>query len=289
MYIESALHQRGYYTSGNTVQRDIIRLWGQQRDIKHAKECLSELHLPWGSVPGGECAAEFPHRMELQSEDEGGVYCTSEQIIFSAADCSPLLLSSFFSFTLSFHCNLLYLRTQFIKLDCLSRVVPAVSWFVWRNKQKRKMNVHNRHLSELLSAGLFLLSDLTSSWWRRKHCWDRSVSVWSTPLSRPGDGHVVDPCTSSSLAFCSLPAATSEAAMLTLQQKYTSLQPGAAQSLKSTVHRQTGNVNNSWCDRNKAISLSVLYVQIEKETTGLKTEQLRVYRIMFLLIIWIAA
>lgn len=77
--------------------------------------------------------------------------------------------------------------------------------------------------------------------------------------------------------------------MLTLQQKYTSLQPGAAQSLKSTVHRQTGNVNNSWCDRNKAISLSVLYVQIEKETTGLKMEQLRVYRIMFLFIIWIAA
>lgn len=72
MYIESALHQRGYYTSGNTVQRDIIRLRGQQRDIKHVKECLSELHLPRGSVPGGECAAEFPHRMELQSEDEGG-------------------------------------------------------------------------------------------------------------------------------------------------------------------------------------------------------------------------
>lgn len=126
MYIESALHQRGYYTSGNTVQRDIIRLWGQQRDIKHVKECLSELHLPWGSVPGGECAAEFPHRMELQSEDEGGVYCTSEQIIFSAADCSPLLLSSFFSFTLSFHCNLLYLRTQFIKL-----VVSAGLFLLW--------------------------------------------------------------------------------------------------------------------------------------------------------------
>lgn len=99
------------------------------------------------------------------------------------------------------------------------------------------MNVHNCHLPELHSAGLFLLTDLTSSWWRRKHCWDRSVSVWSTPLSRPGDGHVVDPCTSSSLASCSLPAATSEAAMLTLQQKYTCLQPGAAQSLKSTVHR----------------------------------------------------
>lgn len=54
-------------------------------------------------------------------------------------------------------------------------------------------------------------------------------------------------------------------------------------------HRQTENVNNSWCDRNKAISLSVLYVQIEKETTGLKTEQLRVYRIMFLFIISIKA
>lgn len=54
------------------------------------------------------------------------VYCTSEQIIFSAADCFPLLLSSFFSFTLSFHCNLLYLRTQFIKL-----VVSAGLFLLW--------------------------------------------------------------------------------------------------------------------------------------------------------------
>lgn len=196
MYIESALHQRGYYTSGNTVQRDIIRLWGQERDIKHVKECLSELHLPWGSVPGGECAAEFPHRMELQSEDEGGVYCTSEQIIFSGADCSPLLLSSFFSFTLSFHCNLLYLRTQFIKLVCLSRVVPAVSWFVWRNKQKRKMNVHNRHLSELHSAGLFLLTDLTvgkegnifrieASLYDRLLCLDQAMAMLWIPAPLP--------------------------------------------------------------------------------------------------------
>lgn len=196
MYIESALHQRGYYTSGNTVQRDIIRLRGQQRDIKHVKECLSELHLPWGSVPGGECAAEFPHRMVLQSEDEGGVYCTSEQIIFSAADCSPLLLSSFFSFTLSFHCNLLYLRTQFIKLVCLSRVVPAVSWFVWRNKQKRKMNVHNRHLSELHSAGLFLLTDLTvgkegnifrivASLYDRLLCLDQAMAMLWIPAPLP--------------------------------------------------------------------------------------------------------
>lgn len=54
-------------------------------------------------------------------------------------------------------------------------------------------------------------------------------------------------------------------------------------------HRQTENVNNSWCDHNIAISLSVLYVHIEKETTGLKMEQLRVYRIMFLFIISIKA
>lgn len=179
--------------------------------------------------------------------------------LFSTSPVFILLIYSFISLQLVVFTYTVY------KARRLSRVVPAVSWFVWRNKQKRKMNVHNHHLSELLSAGPFLLTDLTSSWWRRKHCWDRSVSVWSTPLSRPGDGHVVDPCTSSSLAFCSLPAATSEAAMLTLQQKYTSLQPGAAQSLKSTVHRQTGNVNNSWCDRNKAISLSVLYVHIRKQ------------------------
>ena len=190
------------------------------------------------------------------------VYCTSEQIPFSAADCSPLLLSSVFSFTLSFHCNL-YLRTQFIKL-----VVSAGLFLLWvglfggTNRKEKWTYITVISLSFslpvrscLLTWHLVVFTFLGS---KRLSTIDSFVSTRRWPCCGTSQLFLSGSLfSSSSILWGPDVNSTAEIHMFTARCC-------TVIKVHCSPHWQTEKVNYSWCDRDKVIFLSLPYVLTEK-------------------------